>query len=190
MDALIRHARWAVAGIQGAIFLQRQARMHDLVPRAFRCLFGHHAIRRTTQLGRAMCASRQTTAVQQWNHHTLFMKELLQQIGPDYYRFVQLLIAHAELKHLRQWRVDVKRRSNIPLGMSRTPDKSRADPPIAINISAVQLRSDQLRGPRARPPLRGTTLKSKSHRYPAQDFPIKQALPSNRDRTPSGPTAE
>jgi hypothetical protein len=54
-----------------------------------------------------------------------FMKELLQQIDPDYYRFVQLLIAHAELKQLRQWRVDVKRRSQIPLGMSRALDRSR-----------------------------------------------------------------
>ncbi len=53
------------------------------------------------------------------------MKELLQQIDPDYYRFVQLLIAHAELKQVRQWRVDVKRRSKIPLGMSRAPDRYR-----------------------------------------------------------------
>jgi hypothetical protein len=53
------------------------------------------------------------------------MKEPLQQIDPDYYRFVQLLIAQAELKQLHQWRVDVKRRSKIPLGMSRAPDRSR-----------------------------------------------------------------
>jgi len=53
------------------------------------------------------------------------MKELLQQIDPDYYRFVRLLIAHAELDQLRQWRTDVERRSKIPLGMSRARDKSR-----------------------------------------------------------------
>jgi hypothetical protein len=53
------------------------------------------------------------------------MKKLLQQMDADYYRFVQLLIAHAELKQLRQWRIDVKRRSKIPLGMSRAPDSSR-----------------------------------------------------------------
>jgi hypothetical protein len=53
------------------------------------------------------------------------MKELLQQIDPDYYRFVQLVIARAELKKLREWRVDVERRSKIPLGMSRAPDRSR-----------------------------------------------------------------
>jgi hypothetical protein len=56
------------------------------------------------------------------------MKEPLQQIDPDYYRFVQLLIAEADIRQLRQWRVDVQRRSKIPLGMSRAPDKSRADP--------------------------------------------------------------
>jgi hypothetical protein len=53
------------------------------------------------------------------------MKKLLQQMDADYYRFVQLLIAHAEFKQLRQWRIDVKRRSKIPLGMSRAPDRSR-----------------------------------------------------------------
>jgi hypothetical protein len=53
------------------------------------------------------------------------MTQLLQQMDADYYRFVQLLIEHAELKQLRQWRIDVKRRSKIPLGMSRAPDKSR-----------------------------------------------------------------
>ena len=53
------------------------------------------------------------------------MKEPLQQIGPDYYRFVQLLIAQAELEQLHQWRVDVERRSKMPLGMSRAPDRSR-----------------------------------------------------------------
>ena len=53
------------------------------------------------------------------------MKEPLQQIDPDYYRFVQLLIAQAELEQLGQWRVDVKRRSKIPLGMSRASDRSR-----------------------------------------------------------------
>jgi hypothetical protein len=53
------------------------------------------------------------------------MKEALQQIDPDYYRFVQLLIAHSELKELNQWRVDIERRSKIPLGMSRTADRPR-----------------------------------------------------------------
>lgn len=53
-----------------------------------------------------------------------FMKELLQQIDPDYYRSVQLVIAHTELKQLRQWRIGVKRRSKIPLGMCRSPDSS------------------------------------------------------------------
>jgi len=53
------------------------------------------------------------------------MKELLRRIDSDYYRFVQLLIAHAELEQLRQWRVDVQRRSKIPLGLSRALDSSR-----------------------------------------------------------------
>jgi hypothetical protein len=53
------------------------------------------------------------------------MRKLLQQPGPDYYRFVQLLISRAELEQLRQWRVEVKRRSKIPLGMARAPDRSR-----------------------------------------------------------------
>jgi len=79
------------------------------------------------------------------------MKELLQQLESDYYRFVQLLIAHAELKPLRQWRVDVKRRSTIPLGMSRAPDKSRADPHRARHFSGG-VAIEQLRGPRARHP--------------------------------------
>jgi hypothetical protein len=56
------------------------------------------------------------------------MKELLEQIDPDYYRFLRLLIAQAEIQQLPQWRVDVMRRSKIPLGMSRAPDESRADP--------------------------------------------------------------
>ena len=78
------------------------------------------------------------------------MKELLQQIGPDYYRFVQLLIAQAELKQLRQWRIDVKKRSKIPLGMSRAaPDRSRADPHRKQHFSGGVA---QLRGPRARNP--------------------------------------
>jgi hypothetical protein len=48
------------------------------------------------------------------------MKELLQQIDTDYYRSVQLLIAQAEVERLRNWRVDVERRSKIPLGVSRS----------------------------------------------------------------------
>jgi hypothetical protein len=80
------------------------------------------------------------------------MKELLQQIDPDYYRFVQLLIARAELKQLRQWRVDVMKRSKIPLGMSRAPDKSRADPHrnkrFSGGISIGQLRVPSARHPK------------------------------------------
>jgi len=56
------------------------------------------------------------------------MKELLQQIDPDYYRSVQVVIAHAELKQLRQWRIGVKRRSKIPLGMRRSTDSSHQVP--------------------------------------------------------------
>ena len=78
------------------------------------------------------------------------MKEL-QQIEPDYYRFVQLLIAHAELEQLRQWRIDVKRRSKIPLGMSRAPDKSRADCHRNRHFNGG-IAIEQLRGPRARHP--------------------------------------
>jgi hypothetical protein len=54
------------------------------------------------------------------------MREALQQIDPDYYRSARLLIARAELEQLRQWRsalLDVERRSKIPLGMSRSPDR-------------------------------------------------------------------
>ena len=53
------------------------------------------------------------------------MRELLQQIDPDYYRSVRLLIAQAEIERLRNWRVDVRRRSKIPLGMSRPRDIAR-----------------------------------------------------------------
>ena len=79
------------------------------------------------------------------------MKELLQQIEPDYYRFVQLLIVHAELKQLRQWRVDIKRRSKIPLGMTRAPDKSRADRNRNRHFNGG-IAIEQLHGPRARHP--------------------------------------
>jgi hypothetical protein len=79
------------------------------------------------------------------------MKELLQQIDPEYYRFVQVLIAHAEIKQLRQWRVDVKRRSKIPLGMSRAPDRSRVDP-HRNQHSSSKIAIEQPRGPRARHP--------------------------------------
>jgi len=79
------------------------------------------------------------------------MRKLLQQIDPDYYRYVQLLIAHAELEQLRQWRVDVKRRSKIPLGMSRAPDKSCADPHRQRHFSGG-VAIERLRGPRARRP--------------------------------------
>jgi hypothetical protein len=50
------------------------------------------------------------------------MKEVLQEIDRDYYRAVRLLIVRAELEQLRQWPVDVERRSKIPLKMSRSPD--------------------------------------------------------------------
>jgi hypothetical protein len=81
------------------------------------------------------------------------MKELLQQIEPDYYRFVQLLIAHAELEQLSQWRVDVERRSKIPLGMTRAPDKSRADRNRNRNRHfSGGVATEQLRDPRARHP--------------------------------------
>jgi hypothetical protein len=56
------------------------------------------------------------------------MKEILQQVDRDYYRSVQLLIAHAELKQLRQWRVGVTRRSEISLGMWHSPDSSHPTP--------------------------------------------------------------
>lgn len=79
------------------------------------------------------------------------MKEPLQQIGPDYYRFVRLLIAYAELKQLPQWRVDVNRRSKIPLGISRAPDKSRADPYRNQHFSG-EMSIGQHRGPGARHP--------------------------------------
>jgi len=81
----------------------------------------------------------------------LSMKELLQQLSPDYYCFVQLLIAHAKFKQLRQWRVDVKRRSKIPLGMSRAPNKPRADPHRNQHFGG-RIASEQHRGPRARHP--------------------------------------
>src|SRR5258708_31922033 len=56
------------------------------------------------------------------------MKILMQQIEPDYYRTVQLVIAHAEFRQLRQWRVGAERRSKIPLGKWRSPDGSRQAP--------------------------------------------------------------
>jgi hypothetical protein len=79
------------------------------------------------------------------------MKELLQQIDPDYYRFVQLLIAHAELKQVRQWHLDVEKRSKIPLGMSRSPVRSRADPHRNQHFSGG-VKAKQLRGSGARHP--------------------------------------
>jgi hypothetical protein len=56
------------------------------------------------------------------------MKELLRRKDSDYYRSVQLLIADAELQQLCQWRVDVERRSKIPLGMCRPPRNYIATP--------------------------------------------------------------
>ena len=65
------------------------------------------------------------------------MKELLQQIDADYYRSVQLVIAHAELKQLRQWRAGVTRRSKIPLGMSRSPNGSEQVSGRAVNPAVL-----------------------------------------------------
>jgi hypothetical protein len=45
------------------------------------------------------------------------MKDPLQQIDPDYYRSVQLLIVHADLEQLHLWRGCVKRRGKIPRPM-------------------------------------------------------------------------
>jgi hypothetical protein len=56
------------------------------------------------------------------------MKELLQKKDSGYYRSVQLLIAHAELQQLSQWRVDAERRSKISLGMCRSPKNCMAKP--------------------------------------------------------------
>jgi len=52
------------------------------------------------------------------------MNEHLQQIDRNYYRSVQLVIAHAELKQLSERRAGVERRSKIPLGMWPCPDSS------------------------------------------------------------------
>jgi hypothetical protein len=79
------------------------------------------------------------------------MRQPLQQIHPDHYRFVQLLIAQAELKQLTQWRIDVKQRSKIPLGMSRVPERSRPDPQRKQHFSGG-VSIDRHRGPRARHP--------------------------------------
>jgi len=75
----------------------------------------------------------------------------LQQIHRDYYRFVQLLIAQAELKQLAQWHIDVEQRSKIPLGMSRIPNRSRPDPKCKQHSSGG-VSIDRHRGPRARHP--------------------------------------
>jgi hypothetical protein len=79
------------------------------------------------------------------------MKSLLQQIGPDYYRFVQVLIARVQLEQLHQWRFDVEKRSKIPLGMSRVPGRSRADPYRNQEFSGG-MTIEELRGPCARHP--------------------------------------
>jgi hypothetical protein len=80
------------------------------------------------------------------------MKELSHH--PDYYRFVQLLIAHVELEHSRQWRIDVRRRSKIPLGMCRSPDSSRQVPgrtAIVQSISPDVYKRLRVRRPEIRP---------------------------------------
>ena len=61
------------------------------------------------------------------------MRKLLQRIDPDYYRSVRLVIAHAELEQSRQWRVDVRRRSKIPLGTSCNAVAMNSDPSTACN---------------------------------------------------------
>ena len=53
------------------------------------------------------------------------MQDLLQQVDPDFYRSVRLLIVRAELEQLRRARSifsDVEKRCKIPLGMARLPD--------------------------------------------------------------------
>lgn len=65
------------------------------------------------------------------------MKELLRQVAPDYYRFVQILIAHAELEQLRKWRIGVRRRSKIPLGMWLSLDSSRPLPGRTANVQSI-----------------------------------------------------
>ena len=52
------------------------------------------------------------------------MKELLQQIDPDY-RFVQLFIVHAELKQLRQCRITLRDGPNSSRDVARLGKVSR-----------------------------------------------------------------
>jgi hypothetical protein len=65
------------------------------------------------------------------------MKEPLQQIDPDYYRSVQLLIVRVELKQLRQWRLGVNTRSKFPLGMWRSPDSSNPVPGRTASVQSL-----------------------------------------------------
>src|ERR1700677_1238282 len=44
MDSLIGHPRRAITGKQGAVAVQRQARMHDAIERVFRRLRGHRRL--------------------------------------------------------------------------------------------------------------------------------------------------
>jgi len=53
------------------------------------------------------------------------MRELLQELDPDFYREARLHIARVELKQLRRERsafADIERRANISLVKSRSPD--------------------------------------------------------------------
>jgi DNA replication initiation complex subunit (GINS family) len=53
------------------------------------------------------------------------MRELLQELDPDFYREARLHIARVELKQLRRERsafADIERTAKIPLVKSRSPD--------------------------------------------------------------------
>jgi hypothetical protein len=55
------------------------------------------------------------------------MHDFLQKLDRDYYRSAQLLVAHAELDHLRQEvsaGIGSERRSETPFGVSPTADRT------------------------------------------------------------------
>ena len=61
------------------------------------------------------------------------MRDLLQKLDLDYYRSALLLVARAELERLRQERsarAEAERRSELPLGTSRSAD-SAVSPEVA-----------------------------------------------------------
>jgi hypothetical protein len=72
------------------------------------------------------------------------MKKQLQRLDSNYYRAVELLIAHAELEHLGQWQVDVRRRSKIALGERRSPHSSRQLPGL-VAMGQVDRRGTGIR---------------------------------------------